>query len=195
MTPFDYKKDYLKELTDDELWDGEYPLLRGLQRLAHERGLRRVESKIEATPSPDSPVAAVTVTVHFEDGTVYAGSADAKFKAHKAPFNKHLVALADSKAEARAYRRAFNISKASKEECGEEPAGGDVDTTPIAESQIQGIKNMADRHSLTVADAVKLIGVEKEIEKLTRKQGREVIKMLNKYKPKKSAKKGTVKST
>jgi len=192
---FDVKKDYLKELSDDELWEGKYPLLRGLQRLAHERGITRLLSTVVAVPTKESPIAAVTVTVEFKDGAIFSASADAKFKAHEAPFNKHLTALADSKAEARAYRRAFNITKASKEECGEMPAGGDVDKTPIADSQIQGIKNIADRHSLSLADAINLIGVDKSIEELTGKQARDIIRALNKYKPKKaSAKKATAKS-
>lgn len=183
---FDPKKDYFKELTDDELWDGKYPLLRGLQRLAHERGIKEIDSKIICVPNKESPIAAVTVTVYFNDGAMFAGSADASFKAHEAPFNKHLTALADSKAEARAYRRAFNISTASKEECGETPVGGDIDKTPIVDAQIQGIKNMATDKKITVVEAVKLIGVEKDIEKLTGKQARDVIRALNKYKPKKA---------
>lgn len=181
---FDPKKDYYKELTDDELWKGEFPLLRGLQRLAHDRGILKITSDVKATPTKESPIAAVTVTVEFKDGTVFSGSADAKYKAHEHPFREHLTALADSKAEARAYRRAFNITKASKEECGELPAGGDIDNTPIADSQIQGIKNIADLKKLTVIEAVKLIGVDKPIEELTSKQARDVIKALNKYKPK-----------
>ncbi len=193
---FDPKKDYFKELTDDELWDGKYPLLRGLQRLAHERGIRQIESKIICVPSKESPIAAVTVLVAFKDGTVFAGSADASYKAHEAPFNKHLTALADSKAEARAYRRAFNISTASKEECGETPAGGEIDKTPIVDAQIQGIKNMSNDKKITVVEAVGLIGVDKNIEELTGKQARDVIRALNKYKPKKTvAKRKTAEAT
>ncbi len=186
-------KDYLKELTDDELWKGEYPLLRGLQRLAHERGIKAIISDVRMVPSKESRIAAVTVTVEFKDGTIFSGSADAKYSAHTDPFRDHLTALADSKAEARAYRRAFNISKASKEECGEIPAGGDPDNTPIADSQIEGIKNMANQRKLTVVEAVKLVGIEKEIEDLTGKEARDVIRALNKYKPKR--KKETTKAT
>lgn len=185
---FDHTKDYYKELRDDELWDGKFPLLRGLARLAHERGIKRLTSDVIAVPTKDSPIAAVTVQVEFFDGTVFSGSADAKFKAHEPPFNRHLTALADSKAEARAYRRAFNITMASHEECGDMTAGGDVDKTPIADSQIQGIKNMAELRNLTMAQAINLVfnGEDRSIEKLTSKQGRDIIKALNKYKPKKN---------
>ena len=203
-TPFDPSHDYFHDLGDDEKYKDEkgreYPYLRGLQRLAHNNrnGVVRVNSKIIKAPSlnyttnedgttgvPDC-IAAVTVTYSFKDGTSFAGSADASYKAHEHPFNLHLVAVAESKAEARAIRRAFNISKVSKEEIGSpSDVVGDPDTGPITDTQIQGINKVAGRKGLDDAKVLQLIKSDaSEIKDLTSAEGRAVLKAVNKFKPK-----------
>ena len=195
---FDPDKDYMEELTPSEKWEEsgkEYPYLKGLKRLSHRfrGGLQGVESRIVKVPSlehdgteksvPDC-IAAVTVRLIFKDGTFFEGSADASFKAHKAPFNKHLVATAESKAEARAIRRAFNITQVAKEEMGaeeEEESNG-----PITDVQIEGIKKIAKRKGLSPDDVLGLIGhTDGDLKRLTRAEGISALKAVNKHKPKK----------
>lgn len=209
---FDPAHDYFDDLADDEKYKDdkgrEYPYLRGLQRLAHRNrgGVVRVDSQVVKAPSVNSYaevgerdvasapdcIAAVTVTYYFRDGTQFSGSADASYKAHEAPFNLHLTAVAESKAEARAIRRAFNISKVSKEEIGSpNDVVGDPDNVPITDAQIQGINKVAARKGLTgEAEILKVIKREdlSEISELTSAEARDALKAINKYKPK--AKKG-----
>jgi len=185
---FDSNIDYMSMLKDSELHDGEYPLLRGLQRLAHSdirEGVQSISSKICAVPG-DNKVAAVTVHVGFKDGTMFCGSADATDKAHKKPYSNHLVAVADAKAESRALRRAFNITKVTFEEIGTSDVAGDPDGGQITPHQIEAIKKTAKRKKLSqayVLERIKCSDVT-DIKQLTAAQGRAAMKAINKAKVK-----------
>lgn len=187
MSEFDTKKDYLEELRKGEFIEKEskkLPRLCGLQRLAHENrgGVARVSSKIEHTPARDNPIAAVTVNYVFHDGTEFSGSADATTTAHEKPYSLHLVAVAESKAEARALRRAFNISAVSAEEIGSAPIAG-TDSGPIEDTQISGIKILGKRKGLNTQEMLDLINSDAgSLDELTAPQGRELMKKLNKAK-------------
>jgi len=212
MAEFDPTKDYMQEIDKEDRAEEngrEYPYLRGLKKLAHAHrgGIQAVRSRICKTPSvglsgdsktekPDC-IAAVTVTYEFKDGTVFEGSADASYLAHKKPFNFHLVAIAESKAEARAIRRAFNISAVAKEEMGHAPEVAEAAKReeeeeaakmkgPITDVQIQGIKRIAKRKKLHQAEVVSKVGREEgaNISDLTYEEGLAALKYVNKYKPK-----------
>lgn len=197
--PFDVAKDYMAELRKDEKWeDGDrvYPYLKGLKRLAHEHrgGVKEIRSLPVKVPSvnntgakgevPDC-IAACTVRYTFQDGTVFEGSADASYKAHKAPFNKHLLATAESKAEARAIRRAFNISQVAREEIGSVEDEDNRDNEPINDTQIEGIKRIAKRKRLSQKDVLALIKRDDlvDIKQLTQGEAKKALKAINKAKP------------
>ncbi len=198
--PFDPKKDYIKELNSDEKWEENgkiYPYLRGLKRLAHENrgGIREIRSVPVKVPSVNSAggkgeipdcIAACTIAYYFYDGTVFEGSADASYKAHKAPFNKHLLATAEAKAESRAIRRAFNISQCAKEEMGSGDDESNRDNEPINDTQLEGIKRNARRKKLSQKEVLKLIKREElgDINKLTNAEAIKALKAVNSYKPK-----------
>jgi len=179
LKPFDAAKDYFAELKESEKHEGEYPLLKGLQRLAHtyRGGIRSTSSEIVRA---QTDIAAVTFTVTFNDSTTFSGAADATPAAHKKPFNLHLVAVAESKAESRALRRAFNISKVAFEEIGQ--VAGDPDGEKITSAQLNGLQKVAERKGYTHLEVLKLIKQEKlgELAKLNSAQAREALKALNK---------------
>lgn len=200
MNQFDPQRDYFEDLKEGEKYKDEkgreYPYLHGLIRLAHlnRGGVEAVSSKIVKTPSLEKPddihqpdyIASVTVCYRFKDGTSFEGSADASFKAHGAPYNLHLVAVAEAKAEARAIRRAFMISKVAKEEVGS-PADevvGDPDNGPITDAQINGIRTVAKRKKLSQVDVCALIGRTDitDITQLTSGEARRALKAINKKK-------------
>jgi hypothetical protein len=213
MADFDPTTDYMKEIDSEDRAEEngrEYPYLRGLKKLAHahRKGIKAVRSKIVKTPSvglsgevkgekPDC-IASVTISYEFNDGTIFEGSADASYLAHKAPFNFHLVAIAESKAEARAIRRAFNISAVAKEEMGQpqeatkaekEEAKEEADKMkgPITDVQVEGIKRIAKRKKLLQAEVVSKVRKGTEggnISDLTYEEGLAALKYVNKYKPK-----------
>lgn len=198
--PFDPKKDYFAELTKDEKWDEngkEYPYLKGLKRLAHEHrgGIQSVRSVPVKVPSVNSTgakgeipdcIAACTVAYYFNDGTVFEGSADASYKAHKAPYNLHLLAVAEAKAEARAIRRAFNIHQVAKEEMGGKGTWQEEDRNdePINDTQVAGIKRIAKRKRLSQKDVLRLVKRPEldSIENLTKGEGIKALQIVNKAK-------------
>lgn len=182
---FDATKDYYAELSSDEKWksdDGEYPLLRGLQRLAHtyRGGIKAYLADIISTPHRENPIAAVRVQVNFNDGTTFSGVADATPAAHAKPFSLHLVAVAESKAASRAFRQAFNISKATREEIGQ-PAVEDDSDESIEDFQLAGIRKLAERKNIIEKDSLKLIKSKKAAwVDLTKEEARQLMKALNK---------------
>lgn len=205
MSDFNPETDYLKEIPAEDKWaEGgkEYPYLRGLKNLAYKYrgGVREVKSEVVKAPSvniqekgnvPDC-IAAVTVTYVFADGTSFAGSADASYKAHSAPFNLHLVAIAESKAEARAIRRAFNISQVSKEEMGTPPSEEELkeeaekESDKISDTQIHAIKSMASKKKVSQAELLAKLGRSDlpDVRGLTYAEGIKSIKLLNSWKVK-----------
>lgn len=183
---FDPSKDYVEELTDSEMFekDGvQCVKLVGLQRLAHNNrgGVLAVTSDIRHTPARDNPIASVTVQYTFFDGTTFSGSADATPAAHKKPFSLHLVAVAEAKAEGRALRRAFNISRITYDELGSvEVAGGNTDTDPVTSQSLKGIRVMAKRKNIDPEDVLKLAGKDvTDLATLNQEQGRNLMKRLN----------------
>jgi hypothetical protein len=209
LPDFDIATDYMSLIDQEDKAKEkgeEFPYLRGLKKLAygHRQGLKSVRSRIVKVPSvgvggltgkdekPDC-IAAVTITYEFNDGSVFEGSADASYKAHKAPYNLHLVALAESKAEARAIRRAFNISAVAKEEMGtvqnfeeEEKEEALKMEGPITDVQLQGIKRLAKRKQLRQSELLEKIGRSEagDISKLTYADGLKALKYVNKHKAK-----------
>lgn len=190
LPAFDPEKNYIEELKKGEYLekDGDkLPRLKGLQRLAHQNrgGVVAVNSDIKNTPARDNPIASVTVQYAFKDGTVFTGSADATTKAHKEPYSLHLVAVAESKAEARALRRAFNISTVAAEEIGSAPVAGN-DDGPIEDVQIQGIRKVGKRKGLET-DGLILNAIKSDagdLTELTAQEGRDAMKALNKMRKK-----------
>ena len=195
-SPFDPEKDYTEDLTEREMFekDGvQCVALRGLQRLAHTNrgGVRAVQSFISHTPARDNPIASVTVSYLFADGCSFSGSADATPAAHKKPFSLHLVAVAEAKAEGRALRRAFNISRVTSDEIGNASAvaGGNTDAEPVTSQTLRGIRVVAKRKGISPEATLKLAGKDvSDLALLTQEQGRTLMKKLNAKKVKPAAK-------
>lgn len=184
---FDPEKDYFKELKASEKYKDkdsgkEYPYLKGLWRLANTNrgGILEVNSQVLSAKRKE--LAAVTVTYIFKDGTAFSGSADASVDAHDSPFNQHLVAVAESKAEARALRRAFNITQVAKEEIGSD----NVEDGPIQHHQISALNTLKKRKKLSEEALLGLIDTDaSSIKELTDSEARQLMKAVNTYKQKK----------
>lgn len=205
-TEFDVEIDYFEKLKPSEKWTDtksgrEYPYFKGLARLAHtyRGGVKSVRSKIIKVPSVNSStvidadgekivnapdcIAAVTVSYEFNDGTTFEGSADASFKAHDAPFNLHLTAVAESKAASRAIRSAFMISNVAKEEIGDVSMIADDSNDPASDAQVEAIRNLAKRKKLSKADVLKMSKSDSDtIEGLTKAEATKAIKAIQRKK-------------
>lgn len=184
---FDPAYDYADDLKKNEIYekDGDqFVYLRGLLRLAHERGIKRTSSKVAQAPAVEHPVAVVTYGYEFEDGAYIEATADAHSKNVNKNMEVYLTAIAEARAKARALRDAFNISLCSVEEIGTVESR---DNEPIDASQIQGIKMLMKRQSLNIVDTLGLIERVDivDLSELTKADGRLLMKKLNEYKKKK----------
>ena len=183
---FDPSHNYADDLKKNEVYekDGDqFVYLRGLIRLAHERGIKETNSQVRQSPAAEHPVAVVTYGYTFMDGAHFEASADAHQKNTKAGMDIYLTAIAEARAKARALRDAFNISLCSVEEIGSVESR---DNEPIDSSQIQGIKMLMRRKEMNKVQTMAIIGNEEaqELSDLSKNDGRLLMKKLNEYKKK-----------
>lgn len=184
---YDPSIDYVNLLTEDETKEEDgrkFVFLRGLERLAKERGIANA-MVVRLEPFNVAPgVQGVMCTYQFTfwDGGIYHGSADATLQNCESRFGQFLTAMAESRAKARALRTAFGISLCSVEEKadGAVVIAGESESSPIDDHQATAIKFIAKEKGVSEADALSLIGKKGgEISKLTKKEGRELITKLN----------------
>lgn len=188
---FDPTKDYTKELTAEELkHEGKrtFVYLRGLERLAKERGVQSaLTTRAEQLGSNG---VLVSYQYKFWDGSVYEGSADATVKNCDGNFKLYLTAMAESRAKARALRTAFGVTLCSVEEKSDMQVANDDDFGPISDHQLVAIKSIAKTKGLSASDILQMMEVpKKKLESLTKEEGTDLIKMLNEFKKPKLVKK------
>ncbi len=92
--------------------------LKGLQRLAEEAGLCKSSCVQQHVPIGDFGVFQAIYTVEFDDGSIYVGTADCNKQNTGDPFLNYPTAVAESRAESRALRKALNIRMLAYEEVG-----------------------------------------------------------------------------
>jgi hypothetical protein len=186
VKPFDPAVDYVGLLNDDELKEEDgrkYVFLRGLERLAKERGIANaVAMRLEPFKLDTIQGVMCTYQYTFWDGSVYQGSADATLQNCESKFGQFLTAMAESRAKARALRTAFGITLCSVEEKadGAVVITSESESSPIDDHQATAIKFIAKERGLSESDAVALLGKKSgDISKLTKREGRELIAKLN----------------
>ena len=118
LSPEAQQKKIMDMFCDTELLEGN-PMIHGLRRVASiEFGpILESLSEIAQVPSLENGYrATVKVDLVFSNGKRISGCADACMENAPDIFGKHPVALAETRAESRALRRALNIKKPSAEE-------------------------------------------------------------------------------
>lgn len=194
IKPYDPSIDYVALLNEDEIKEEDgrkFVYLRGLERLAKERGIANA-SVVNLQPVSFGSVVGILCTYQyaFWDGAFYHGSADATVKNCEGNFTNFLTAMAESRAKARALRTAFGITLCSVEEKADAGAvviSGESESSPIEDHQATAIKFLGREKGLSESDIVALIGKKVEISKLTRKDARDLIAKLNEHSTKKVA--------
>lgn len=178
-------KDYLSELEPEEIMnkDGRvFVFLKGLERLAHERGIKGTMSVVRAAAKE---YAAVTYAYTFADGDsliTFEGSADACPENCNEGFDRYLVAIAESRAKSRALRTAFNITACSVEELG--PTITSSEPEPAKDHQLHNIKHLMKEKDIGLERVAAILKRKnlKDIKDISREEAIMLIGKLNKEK-------------
>jgi len=171
--------DYILSLmSPSELFNGS-PTANGLRRICELEFGEIVSSTtyVNATQSPGFYYAAVTHTLRIIDmytnvSKEFSASVDSHMSDIPAPFNKHLIATLDSKAEAKALRRALKLSVNTAEEGGQlpsedpidivEPASQDYEQTEVTFAQQAVLNALCMRLNINAIDAIATYCVSSE---------------------------------
>jgi len=183
------------QFADDEM-EGTNPRLDGLRRVAEKLLGEIIEEGCELISTPTienqfraSVKAWVIFRNHFEH-IRFEALADAYEGNLTQDFSIYLVAMADTRAKARAYRAALRLRKiVAAEEIGVNNAGSENNNggnSKIAIGQITLIRMMADRQNISITKLLKDLEIngldEKDnldLTKLSHTEGLLVVKRLN----------------
>ena len=158
--------------------------LAGLRRLAEEAGLQSSNCIIQN----HQDMVQCVYTAHFADATSHVGAADASPKNTDGAYANYLTAIAESRAEARALRKALRISTVSSEEIAfSNPAAIEsTPTSPISGAVIKAIELMCKNKKISLVDLIENIIKNKDralrisqLSELTTSEGQEALKWLN----------------
>jgi hypothetical protein len=184
--PYMPEIDYVNELKENELkreGDKTFVYLKGLERLAKERGIASaVAMRLEPILLPSHQGIMCTYQYQFVDGQLYQGSADATAANCNPGFGNFLTAMAESRAKARALRTAFGITLCSVEEKADGVVVEEVANAPIEDHQVKAATFIAKQKGLTKVDFLGLLSTnfgQKDIKLLTKQQANELISKLN----------------
>jgi len=176
-----------EELGHDEKSGEEFVYFRGLARLAEEAG-KVSEKIISSTLQPllhskndeyYNLIVQVVVEVTFDDGTIWCGIADAH-RGNCLKYSNHPSALAETRALARAYRRALGINVVALEETS--PVAEGVMTGKPENSQLSLIRRLASKYEIKLIDVIKEVTKREEvtaIEHLNYDEAQEAARYLN----------------
>ena len=149
----------LSQLEDDEK-DQEYPKTCGLGRLLEQEiaSIIEIQTLVIQSPSPtNNMTATVRTTIQLNNGEKYDACADAQKCYLEHPYDKHVTAIAETRSEGRAYRRALRLKGVvTKEEMIEKK---EEQEDKINKSQVMLIENMCmnERLNINVHKLTKLL--------------------------------------
>jgi hypothetical protein len=179
--------DYVMSLFQEKELDNGMPKVDGLRRVAElVYGSFDDITNIEQTPNIDNSYrATVLVTLHFpRSGRTYSGAADAFAGNTDKKFAMHPIAIAETRAEGRALRKALKLTKIVT---AEELQGADKDEPNGTDNRINtqilnSLNVMCDRLGVDLHKLSVKLGYEiGTVEDLTQKQGLDIAKVLGSY--------------
>lgn len=161
----------LDQLHDHELYEGN-PTVVGLRRLVEVNVGTIVDSvsSIHQCPTRENPRATVSHTLTIQSNDMFTktinGCVDVSEYNTPAPYNKHLVGSADTRAESKALRRALNMQILAHEELQSENNDAEVaefrNASTLSDQQVLAVDQMCKRMDIDVQKYVK--GMYKEVE-------------------------------
>jgi len=170
------------------------------------KGLRRVFLKIFGSPSFSGIVEYSSPTSesscgrahanyelrfsHYGVENVYRGAADAYPGNIAGGYQVYPLAIAENRAEARAYRKALMLNIVTAEEIGNEnteftsvltSTGEFNEAEPMSENQLLVIKNKCKELSIDMDTFLTFMKKELGVQNLTKKEGLECVKKIGSY--------------
>lgn len=143
--------DYVLSLLKEKETFNDKPTVDGLRRVA-QLLLGKIESctfDILQVPSDDNGMSATVKARILVDGRVYEGSTNVNEASAPNIIGSHTVALAETRAEGRALRRALNLRIITSEEAQE-----GIETLPtkniISNTQIDAIKKQTEKNKINL---------------------------------------------
>ena len=181
----------LSHFQPDEFFNNN-PTVDGLRRVAERLvgPIMQSNTQVTSAPSMTNPYATVIVEIAFstEDGLKrFSGAADASDNNVNPPYNKFLTAMAETRAEGRALRRALKLKVVAAEELADMPEPQIV--APIADktdlitaNQINFLDLICRRININVQKLVnKQHSSVNNINMLTHTESLEIQKILSTY--------------
>lgn len=145
-----WTKYILDQLVEDEK-DGIYPKSDGLRRLLEKEvsHIVTMNNMVIQSPQPaNGMIATVQCNIELENGERYTALADAKKDDLDAPYNKHVTAIAETRAEGRVFRKALRLKNtATKEEMIDKK---EEETHKINKNQIALIDGLCINNRLNI---------------------------------------------
>lgn len=183
--------DWEARLQEDEIIQQEdsgksVVVLRGLQRLARDAGYVGSEVFLNYVATGEFGVFQCVYTAKFNDGTSWAGAADCNKSNTKGDFLSYPTAVAESRAEARALKKALGITMLAAEELALE--SGPQPTGKISGQVVRMIETILERKNIDVATLLRSVLSEErqadvvELKELTVAEGQKATQWVNKVK-------------
>lgn len=177
------------EIGEDKETKTKFVYLKGLRRLSKIKGILKEGHTFgnafiwETTKKGKIPFVQMQYTVTFKDGNTYSDVADAHaFNIENQEFAVYPTAIAASRSEARALRKALGIDLVSKEELGYKGGGYEM-VGQITPQQISLIKRLMDKRNLkSTLDVIKESITREDVttlEDLTFDEAQKILKKLN----------------
>ena len=200
VTPNDLEwNDYVLGLLSDDEKINDNPTTDGLRRIfeiALKCRLISSTSQVAQSPSPDNEKRATVIhsltfrlnpesdDPHGINTLTVDGSADVYWGNCDKIYRNHPVAVAETRAEGRALRRALRLRKVvAAEELAtnieDDPTGDNV--SRISSNQINFIDNIAKRININVSKLIISLGFSENIKTLMHEQAVSIIRELSKY--------------
>lgn len=150
----DWTNYILSQLTSDEKDDKlKYPKTDGLRRLVEkeiDKILSITTEVIQAPNIENGMVATVISTLVLHNGDIYSAVADAKRLDLIPPYDKHVSAIAETRAEGRCYRKTLRLKNVITKEEAPHMDHTPADSGLINDTQIQMIDRLCSNDRLNI---------------------------------------------
>ena len=193
MTDDDWTEYVLSLLDEDQLYNG-YPKVDGLRRVMGKLGFIILDSEVSVIQAPNENnnyTATVEYCIRYNtDETQYKSSvtyrdvADASKGEFGPPFNKHITAIAATRAEGRTIRKLLRLKNVLTHEEKDLDENIEKENNDRAGSQqVQVIKMMCGKRDLNLDKVAQMI-VKKDFDDCKFSDCQEIIKEMNNKKSK-----------